>query len=386
MRAECKPSAGRMVRAFNLRGRYAPGIRSPFISRSGDEEARRLRDDLVAGYRGRALEDVFCGRETVCLSGTCYVIESESPMSLDARDPDRAAAALLGDLTLVRGIGEATRRRLEGRGCRSVADLMRHPRYRRDAARLLDSIAEGDARDLVGEIERRRRRSDPLLLEASRLHAPEDFVFLDIETLGLFSRPIILIGLARVSGGSIAVRQYLSRSAEEEGAALAAVLPDLEAEGSALVTFNGRAFDVPYIRDRLACHGIPADLAVPHFDVLHFARRRWRGSLPSCRLGALETGVLGVARADDVPSRMVPEFYETYRRTGSPGPLVPVVEHNRQDIVSLARLFALLRGDDGGGAAPGRDRSEGNRRTENIETNPWVAEKILPSYRAPPEK
>jgi hypothetical protein len=44
---------------------------------------------------------------------------------------------------------------------------------------------------------------------------------------------------------------------------------------------------------------------------------------------------------------MVPEFYNLYRRTGNPGPLVPVVEHNRQDLISLVRLFALLRGDGG---------------------------------------
>lgn len=321
--------------------------RSPFICRFADEEARRLRDDLLAGYRDRTLEDVFFGREVACPSGTCYVVESRSPLSLDARDPDRAAAALLGDLTLVRGIGEATRRRLAERGCRTITDLMGDPRYRRDAARLLDSVAGGDTRDITAEIERRRKRSDPLLLEASRFHAPEEFVFLDIETLGLSSRPVFLIGLGRVSGGTISVRQYLSRSVGEEAATLAAVLPDLEAEGAALVTFNGRAFDVPYIRDRLARHGIRADLAIPHFDVLHFARGRWRNSLGSCRLGALEEGVLGLAREDDVPSRMVPEFYETYRRTRNPGPLVPVVEHNRQDIVSLARLFAVLRGDGG---------------------------------------
>ncbi len=42
---------------------------------------------------------------------------------------------------------------------------------------------------------------------------------------------------------------------------------------------------------------------------------------------------------------MVPEFYEAYLRTGNPGPLVPIVEHNRQDVVSLARLFALLSED-----------------------------------------
>jgi len=341
-------------------------FRSPFICRFEDDAARRLRDDLLDGYCGRTLEDVFSGHEVACPSGTCYVVESHSSLSLDARDPDRAASALLGDLTLVRGIGEATRRRLTERGCRTIADLVDDPRYRRDAARLLDSVAGGDTRDLTVEIERRRKKSDPLLLEASRFHAPEEFVFLDIETLGLSSQPVFLIGLGRVSGGSITVRQYLSRSVEEEKAALAAVLPDLEEKRTALVTFNGRAFDVPYIRDRLARHGTRADLALPHFDVLHFARRRWRNSLGSCRLGALEEGVLGLARTDDVPSRMVPEFYETYRRTRNPGPLVPVVEHNRQDIVSLARLFAILRGDGGG--------------SETIVTNPRDVEKIVPLW------
>ncbi|WP_332448545.1 ribonuclease H-like domain-containing protein [Methanoculleus sp.] len=320
------------------------------VDRPDYDTARRLRDDLVDGYRGRALEDLFCGREVACPSGKCYVLESRSPMDLDGRDPDRAAAAILADLTLVRGIGEATERRLKGRGYRTVADLARHPLYRREAARLLDLVAEGNTCDLMDRIGRRRRCSDPLLLEASRFHAPDEFVFLDIETLGLSSRPIILIGLARVRDGSITTRQYLLRSIGEEAAALTAVLPTLEEEGAALVTFNGRAFDLPYIRERLAWHGIPAGPAVPHFDVLHFARRRWSGSLATCRLSTLETEVLGVSRESDVPGWMVPEFYDAYRRTGSPGPLLPVVEHNRQDLVSLARLFALLRGDGDGGA------------------------------------
>jgi uncharacterized protein YprB with RNaseH-like and TPR domain len=39
---------------------------------------------------------------------------------------------------------------------------------------------------------------------------------------------------------------------------------------------------------------------------------------------------------------MVPEFYDYYLRTGNPGPLVPIVEHNRKDIITLAKLFARL--------------------------------------------
>jgi len=314
-------------------------------SLSDYERARHLHDGLIATNRNRRVEDVFCGREVASPAGTCYVIESRTAVGLNGRDPDRAASAVLADLTLVPGIGEATGRRLERQGYRTVADLARHPLYCRDAARLLHAVEQGDTRGLAEWIGRRHRRSDPLILELSRFHDAGDLLFLDIETLGLFARPVILIGLGRLEQGSLTVRQYLLRSVGEEAAALTALVPYLEADGAALVTFNGRAFDLPYIGERLTRHGIPADLALPHFDILYPARRRWGGTFGSCRLCALETGVLGIEREDDIPSRVVPEFYESYRRTNNPGPLVPVVEHNRQDIVSLARLFGLLRGD-----------------------------------------
>ena len=81
---------------------------------------------------------------------------------------------------------------------------------------------------------------------------------------------------------------------------------------------------------------------IPHFDVLHFSRRRWKDQLPSLRLSNLEREILGVSRDNDVPGQMVPEFYETYLRSGNPGPLVPIVRHNGQDVISLARLFFHL--------------------------------------------
>ena len=55
--------------------------------------------------------------------------------------------------------------------------------------------------------------------------------------------------------------------------------------------------------------------------------------------------ILGVERTEDIPGQMVPEFYETYLRTGNCGPLVPIVEHNRQDVLSLALLFIHLLGE-----------------------------------------
>ncbi len=56
----------------------------------------------------------------------------------------------------------------------------------------------------------------------------------------------------------------------------------------------------------------------------------------------MERAVLGVTREVDVPSEYVPICYQNYLRTGSAAPLVPVIAHNREDVVTLARLLSLL--------------------------------------------
>jgi hypothetical protein len=159
--------------------------------------------------------------------------------------------------------------------------------------------------------------------------------------MGLSFEPIILIGIAAVEGGEVVVRQYLARTFAEEGALLAALQRHLE-PSEAIVSFNGRSFDVPYIRTRANALGIACDLAKTHFDTYRLAKRAWGDRLPRHDLGTVEQHVLGVERSHDLPSWAVPEYYGAYRRTGSIGPLVPIIEHNRQDIISVVRLFNAL--------------------------------------------
>ena len=52
--------------------------------------------------------------------------------------------------------------------------------------------------------------------------------------------------------------------------------------------------------------------------------------------------MLGVRRGLDCPSAEVPARYFGYLRDGSPEPLAAVLDHNLQDIVSLARLAATV--------------------------------------------
>jgi uncharacterized protein YprB with RNaseH-like and TPR domain len=56
----------------------------------------------------------------------------------------------------------------------------------------------------------------------------------------------------------------------------------------------------------------------------------------------VERAVLGVIRELDVPGEYVPALYQNYLRTGSATALLPVIAHNREDVVTLARLLSAL--------------------------------------------
>jgi uncharacterized protein YprB with RNaseH-like and TPR domain len=325
---------------------FATSFSNNFVFSSEYDGARQYLRDLLEQYDGCSFDAVFCGgREHVNEAGTCYLLESREPLDCPAFDQGRYQAAILGDLTLVHGIGKATEKRLKMRGYQTLYDLMEHPKFRSNARRVTECISAGNSGEIMDLIGNRQAKSHPHVLGTAGLHEPGNYVFLDIETMGLFSRPIILFGIGFLEHGELVVRQYLLRDIAEEPAALLATIDHFSSDHPALVTFNGKAFDAPYISDRLAYYGMGALFGIPHFDVLHFSRRRWKDEFPSLRLSALEKEVLGVHRNDDVPGQMVPEFYETYLRSGNCGPLVPVVEHNRQDVVSLARLFFYLLGD-----------------------------------------
>jgi len=321
----------------NFSGRYV-------FSSEHEHAEHRLRQ-LMEQYEGMSFNTIFSGEEHTNEGGVCFSLKSRHAIQDTSFDTDRFRTEILGDLTLVRGIGKTTQARLKARGYQTLSDLGTHPRFRAHAHQVIQRLSAGDQADIMDLIGSRHAKSHPLVLGTAGFHEPEDFVFLDIETLGLFSRPIILFGVGRVGCGELVVHQYLLRDIGEEQAALIATCGHLSGGQAALVTFNGKSFDLPYIRDRLAYYGMGNDTRIPHFDVLHFSRRRWRDQIPSLRLCVLEQEVCGIHREEDIPGQMVPEFYETYLNTNNCGPLVPIIEHNKQDVVSLAMLFFRLLED-----------------------------------------
>jgi len=314
------------------------------VPESRYDAARGQLAAWCAACEGSGLADIFSGHECETYEGCCYCITSHEPLALKETARTAIREALLADLTLVHGIGKRKARDLKQRGYATVRDLALHRKFGRAARETLAVLSGTDPGAIERLVSRWHSPSHPAAFLTSGLYPCRDLLFIDIETLGLFSRPIILFGLAEVRNQELVVSQYLLRDVSEELPALSAVYEEL-GDDRVIVSYNGKAFDVPYLAGRSAFYGRPAAIENPHYDLLHVARRRWRDRLPDCRLVTLEEHLLGIRRDDDIPGAMVPEFYEAFLTTGNPGPLVPIVTHNRQDLVSLARLFCLLQGE-----------------------------------------
>lgn len=171
---------------------------------------------------------------------------------------------------------------------------------------------------------------------------PEDLIFLDLETTGLESTPLFLIGTMSWEDDGLVVRQFFARHYGEERAAISLFL-DSAADKKLLVSFNGKTYDWPYLRMRAMATGVPFDIALPHLDLLHEARRAWKDVLPDCKLQTLESHICGrPVRDGDIPGSEIPDAYHEYVRTGNAAQMLTVLEHNFLDLVTLADLLVRL--------------------------------------------
>jgi uncharacterized protein YprB with RNaseH-like and TPR domain len=170
---------------------------------------------------------------------------------------------------------------------------------------------------------------------------PRRTMVVDIETGGFAGTPVFLIGVVLLDQWPLAVRQLLARDYPEEETILRA-LAELATARDTWVTFNGRAFDEPMLRDRATLYRVPLRPPRRHVDLLPAARRSWRGTLPNCRLTTLERHILRRERIDDVPSSDVPDLFHHFMRTGNAAPLRAVLEHNRIDLLSATELLLRL--------------------------------------------
>ncbi|WP_295883709.1 ribonuclease H-like domain-containing protein [uncultured Thiohalocapsa sp.] len=196
------------------------------------------------------------------------------------------------------------------------------------------------------------------LLEPDAPTDPAGWVALDTETSGLAGGTgtwAFVVGLARWRADRLVLTQYLLTRLDAEAELLAMLGADL-ADAALLLSYNGKAFDVPLLAARLRLARLPdATAGLAHLDLLHPVRRAFSGVWPDCRLASVEARLLGHRRADDLPGAEAPAAWLSWLRRGDGRRLGAVLAHNRDDLISVAALPARLAAAHHAPAALGAD-------------------------------
>jgi uncharacterized protein len=171
---------------------------------------------------------------------------------------------------------------------------------------------------------------------------PEEILFFDTETTGL-SRGAgtipFLLGFSYIKGRSVHIRQYFLTNISKESAMLDSAVEFMNLFPY-LVTFNGKSFDMPLLRNRLILNRRRAREPLLHFDLLHIYRKllprdHWKGHSQS----AMEQAVLNHFRENDISGDKVPQIYFDHVKYGISDQISEVMKHNELDVTGLAFLF-----------------------------------------------
>ena len=165
-------------------------------------------------------------------------------------------------------------------------------------------------------------------------------VFLDLETTGLAGGTgtvPFLVGLGFYVDGRFKVAQYFLGDLAEEGRMVREMgrfFRDMNF--GSVITYNGKAFDIPLLETRFALNREPFPLdELPHLDFVFSARNLWKHKYESCRLFHLAREIVEAERSEDIPSAEIPLRYFQYLRTRDFSLVEPILYHNQEDILSL---------------------------------------------------
>lgn len=176
----------------------------------------------------------------------------------------------------------------------------------------------------------------------------------DIETLGLYPKqdPMILAGIMSVeSDGSCHVRQLFAEnsSASEEIALLTELQSELN-RFDCLLSFNGKRFDLPYVRERALRLGL-SDYRIDPFniDLLLFLRHysSLRDTLGNLKQKTVERYMgLSVDRDDEISGGDSIIMYREFERSSDMSLKKALCDkillHNHDDLLQLYKIFPVI--------------------------------------------
>ncbi len=291
---------------------------------------------LLKTYSSFSLEEVLDGCICENLYGDFYLLEND--ITIGERVICTDFTPLISQIRLVKGIGKKRYHELKQKGVKDLNDLTDKKIYVEDSKKLLRWIDNGEYLKIFNRIEKKLPKSHPIYLSLICAIGLEEMMIFDIESLGFSGSPIFLIGTATFTEKGLRIKQYLARDESEEKSILEEFKRDME-DKMGLISFNGRRFDENLIKNRAKEHELNITFSKIHVDLLNIAKGYWGERCDNFELSTLENEILETERKNDIPSALVPHFYRSYIDKENPGTLLPIIEHNKRDMISIARLF-----------------------------------------------
>jgi len=306
---------------------------------------------LVEQYTGKKLDDLFKNQRPISNSmGQFLELFWEEDDFLSDVDLLVTKAQLLSNLKTVYYIGENIERKLLGRGIKTLNDLKIYKRYGRSANEMIRLIKTKDYISLCNN----KYVYDIDVCFCFKL---EDLLFLDIETLGLYDSPIIIVGIGFFKNNKYHIREFFARDLEEEIAICEHLRSKILPNFKSFITYNGKSFDIPYIANRFLYYfdenPMISDEDVPyeksntkyhHIDLYHNCRRKFKGMFDKYTLTNMEEKLLNWKRDNELPSSLVGMCYKKFRDDPQRyiGLIKECIEHNYFDVYSMPLILKQL--------------------------------------------
>lgn len=169
----------------------------------------------------------------------------------------------------------------------------------------------------------------------------------DIETTGLDpSRcKVCLTAMLTRTDTGVRVTQFLAENHYEENRVIEATLEFFRSEGiDYLITFNGQAFDIPFMNRRIDMTFLDDHIDAYNFDLYRLISKGTdlKKRLSSLSQKSIENyyGIIS-DRQDTITGRESVSLFDEYALTGNSTLEKIILTHNREDVLHLHRLMFL---------------------------------------------
>lgn len=175
------------------------------------------------------------------------------------------------------------------------------------------------------------------------VNIPSDSFVFDIETTGLSPKfcKVILIGILFNKDNKTIIKQYFAQTEDDEKDLLLAFINDISTFDTH-ITFNGLAFDIPFLNSRFNKYNIDFELNKnDDIDILNIVRP-FKGllSLSDCKLKTIEK-YIGISREDTISGKESVKLYKKFVSSKSDDLKSKILLHNYEDIYYLGYLYKI---------------------------------------------